>query len=323
MGKKLTTESFIEKAKQVHGDKYDYSNVKYVGANNKVCITCPKHGNFYQIAAGHLRGQNCPICRNEKFSLIHKSTKENFIKKAKEIHGDKYDYSKVDYIDAKTKVCIICPEHGEFWQTPNSHLVGHGCFECGLYSCKPKGLSTDEFVEKAKLIHANKYDYSRVDYINTHTNVCIICHKHGEFWQRPNSHLSGKGCPMCNESHLERDIRLLLDNNHVLYEYRKKNFNWLNGLELDFFLPAHNIAIECQGEQHFVPKSFGGDKYIKFNKQIELDKLKNKLCFKNDVKLIYYSYKNLVPKDWTDYEVITNLESLLDILHINNSCETE
>ena len=125
-------------------------------------------------------------------------TVQEFTEKAKKVHGDKYDYSKVEYINNKTKVCIICPEHGEFWQTPDSHLRGRGCRQCSIKSMKDKQrLSTEDFIEKAKEIHGNKYDYSKVDYVNSQTKVCIICPKHGEFWQTPLNHLKGKGCPDC------------------------------------------------------------------------------------------------------------------------------
>ena len=122
---------------------------------------------------------------------------KSFIEKAKQIHGDKYDYSKVEYVNSHTKVCIICPKHGEFWQTPNNHT--HKTNPKGCPSCNgTKKLTTKEFIEKAKKIHGNKYDYSKVEYINNLTKVCIICPKHGQFWQTPNKHLTGCNCPFCS-----------------------------------------------------------------------------------------------------------------------------
>lgn len=118
---------------------------------------------------------------------------QDFIKKAQEKHGDKYDYSKVDYKNAHTKICIICPEHGEFWQTPTSHLQGTKCPKCsGKFH-----YTTQDFIEKAKQIHGDKYDYSKVEYKNNSTKVCIVCPEHGEFWQTPVNHLTGNGCPNC------------------------------------------------------------------------------------------------------------------------------
>ena len=145
-------------------------------------------------------------------------TKEQVIEDFKKVHGNKYDYSKVEYKKALEKVCIICPEHGEFWQTPNSHLYGRGCPKCGIEKAsnnikkalsqikrkKPDGKrkTIDSFIEKSKEVHGNKYDYSKVNYINNHTKVCIICPEHGEFWQTPTNHMSGQNCPLC--SHISR-----------------------------------------------------------------------------------------------------------------------
>ena len=120
-----------------------------------------------------------------------------FIKKAKEIHGDKYDYSKVEYKNSNTKVCIICPEHGEFWQLPYHHLHGCGCSKC---RSKKMTLTTEEFIERAKEIHGDKYDYSKTEYVDNKTKICIICPIHGEFWQIPLNHLQNKGCPYCGKT---------------------------------------------------------------------------------------------------------------------------
>ena len=123
---KYGLKEFIDAARKVHGDKYDYSKVEYKNQHTKVCIICPEHGEFWQQAQSHLRGNGCPKC-----SQRHHYTTEEWIKEARKIHGDKYDYSKVEYINKSTKVCIICPEHGEFWQTPEKHVNGsQGCPKC-------------------------------------------------------------------------------------------------------------------------------------------------------------------------------------------------
>ena len=119
MPKKLTQDDFINKARIIHGDKYDYSKVNYMGSENKVCIVCPKHGEFWQTPHRHLMGDKCPKC-----SVKSKLDNNSFVERARKIHGNKYDYSKVNYVDSLTPVCIICPEHGEFWQRPSAHLSG-------------------------------------------------------------------------------------------------------------------------------------------------------------------------------------------------------
>ena len=200
---RYTTSEIIEKFKEIHGDKYDYSKVEYKTTHTNIIVICPKHGEFLIVPSNHLRGQGCPLCnRKEKKIQIKESVDKNliFIEKAKKVHGDKYDYSKVEYVNSNIKVCIVCMEHGEFWQTPYSHLSGCGCPVCGKKkSDKIKTLSLNEFIEKAKKIHGDKYDYSKVEYVNNSTKVCIICPKHGEFWQTPSSHLSGSGCKNCFE----------------------------------------------------------------------------------------------------------------------------
>ena len=123
-----------------------------------------------------------------------KLTVEEFIKRSREKHGDKYDYSKTIYSNKNTPVCIICPEHGEFWQKPEVHLMGCGCPKCAKNGVK---LTNSEFIFKAQEVHGDKYDYSKTEYINAHKKVCIICPEHGEFLQEASAHLQGKGCPKC------------------------------------------------------------------------------------------------------------------------------
>ena len=206
MAKSLTTEEFILRAREKHGWKYDYSKVKYKNSDTKVCIICPKHGEFWQTPYHHLnRGQGCPKCIGRNL------TTDEFIKKAKEIHGDKYDYSKATLETLKNKekekICIICPEHGEFLQTPVSHLNGCGCPKCGEIKQRKSQaesikMSICEFIKRAKEVHGNKYNYSKVSYETTNDKICIICPEHGEFWQIATNHINKRnGCPKCHSNH--------------------------------------------------------------------------------------------------------------------------
>ena len=145
--KRLTTEEFIKKAKTVYGDEYDYSKVNYINCDTKVTVICKKHGEF-EVRPDHFYdGHGCPKCGSKRGGDKIRKTKENFIKEAKKVHGDKYDYSKVEYETARKKVCIICPEHGEFWQTPDAHLKGAKCPKCSHQSYS---YTTEEFIEMAK-----------------------------------------------------------------------------------------------------------------------------------------------------------------------------
>lgn len=220
-------------------------------------------------------------------------TTEEFISKAKQIHNDKYDYSNVNYVNKHTKVCIVCPEHGEFWQSPNNHLSGNGCPKCWKNRNFTSKLSnTSSFIERAIGIHNNKYDYSKVNYTHSLSKVCIVCPKHGEFWQTPNMHLHGQGCPKCKQSKLENEIEIELKKNNIKFDYRKHP-KWLKGLELDFYLPEYNIAIECQGIEHFEPRDFFGGEQ-EFKNTTERDIRKQKLCEENGIKLLYYTSDNLI-----------------------------
>lgn len=122
-----------------------------------------------------------------------------FIEKARAKHGDRYDYTNVEYVNAKTKVSIACANHGDFEQTPDAHLKGQGCPKCGFEkrAAKDKQEAKDSFIEKACAIHGERYDYSRVVYVRARAKVIITCKEHGAFEQIPNNHLSGKGCAKC------------------------------------------------------------------------------------------------------------------------------
>jgi len=135
-----------------------------------------------------------------------KLTTQEFINKAQKVHGDKYDYHLVKYINAKTKVKIICPQHGVFEQLPNNHYK-HGCSICAYNQKKYNQHSTEDFIKQAHIIHRNKYDYSLVDYKTAHTKVKIICPVHGVFQQKPNNHISQQnGCPLCYSNVLGLDL---------------------------------------------------------------------------------------------------------------------
>ena len=322
--KNLTTEEFIEKARKVHGDKYDYSKVEYKTMHTKVCIICPIHGEFWQKPSNHISlKQGCPLCKKTKLKIDKVLTTEEFIEKARKIHGDKYDYSKVEYVNTSTKVCIICPIHGEFWQTPNNHInkcYPRNCPHCANTNRREHNISNkNEFIKKARKVHGDKYDYSKVEYINAHTKVCIICPQHGEFWQTPNAHLRGNSCPYCKiRSILEHKTINYLNKANIKYEKEKK-FDWLiyNGnLRLDFYLPKYNIAIECQGRQHFIYDSMFYKSYDDFIGQLERDKTKFELCKKHNINVIYFKSKNTESKNcfYEDKTVITQIEEIKDLL---------
>ena len=195
----ITTEEFIKRSNEIHNGKYNYSKTVYNGTHNKVIIICPIHGEFLQTPHDHLKGCGCKKCANELLSTNRSITTEEFIKRARKIHGDRYDYSKVEYANSHIPVCIIDENGNEFFQTPNSHLNGHGnANEAYKKSWDKRGrITTEEFIERAKKVHGDKYDYSKVEYVNAKTKVCIICPIHGEFYIKPHNLLNSKGCYKC------------------------------------------------------------------------------------------------------------------------------
>ena len=261
-----------------------------------------------------------------------KLTNKEFIAKAKEVHGDKYDYSKTEYNGSHIKICIVCPEHGEFFQTAYSHLNGCGCPLCSKSKrWDTRGRKkTSDFIAQAKKIHGEKYDYSETEYKNRRDKVKIICHKkykngteHGYFFQTPGLHLNGRGCPHCRNSRLETKINNFLREKKIVFE-KEKTFEWLknNGhLYLDYFLPEYNIAIECQGIQHFLPlvtkiTNYDGEK--KFKYIIKNDKIKKELCDLHNIKILYFTDKCIYEKFNNDF-LICEINKLKKEI---NGCKT-
>ena len=242
------TKEFIHKASLIHGDKYDYSKVEYVNCHTKCMITCKFHGDFLQRPNGHLVGKGCKKCATNLTSDKRRSNSVEFIEKSKEIHGDKYDYSKVEYVNSNTKVTIICKIHGEFIQKPNNHLLGKGCCKCaGCYQ-----YSTDEFIEKAKEIHEDKYDYSNVEYVKSNEKVIIICKKHGEFNQSPNSHLQGVGCNDCG---IETRTKLLkYDTEEFIEKAKEIHGDKYDYSKVEYVNSKEKIIIICKKHGEFLQR---------------------------------------------------------------------
>ncbi|XMO86644.1 hypothetical protein AAFN75_17805 [Algibacter sp. AS12] len=286
---------FLAQAIKIHGKKYDYSKseLDYNGAFSKIIITCKKHGDFRQTPDNHVNdGKGCYECGLDGHSLLFSRTQEEFIELAKEVHGNKYDYSLAEYKGADKKVTIICKEHGKWKQFASSHLKGHNCPNCTGNS----GLTKDEFVEKAIKQHGEIYNYDKANYVNAHQKVKIECPVHGFFKQAPTDHIysNGKGCPKCKETTGERKIRLYLESQGINYKYQKrfKDCNHKTTLPFDFYLPDSKTLIEFDGIQHFKPVSiWGGEKALK--SQQKRDEIKNEFALENNYKLIRINYLEL------------------------------
>jgi hypothetical protein len=240
--KKLSTEEFIEKASLKHNKKYSYDNAVYINRQSKIEIICLEHGSFFQRAGDHLNGFGCSAC-----SGLKQKDNNIFILEAQNIHGNKYDYSKVEYKNALTRIEIICPKHGSFLQKPNDHLREHGCAKCVGVSRS----NNQEFISRCKDKHENFYDYSKVEYKNAHTKIEIICPKHGSFFQKPNDHLNLlAGCRKCSKI-VSRKESLWLDYHKVPddKEHRQVQILLDNKLYIfDGFMPETNTVYEFNGD---------------------------------------------------------------------------
>lgn len=211
-----------------------------------------------------------------------KLTEEEVISRFRNVHGDKYDYSKVVYVDMNSKVTIICPEHGEFEQTPAKHINRkHGCPKCkGARLRDHFSSTTEEFIKKAVDEHGD--NYSKVKYVNSRTKVCVMCKKHGEFYVTPDNHLKGRGC---KQSHGENMIEAWLQRSNIRYE---RQFVLINQeidrpshrLVIDFFVKhkGRQYFIEYDGEQHFSPTYRFYDSMADFQMQQYRDQLLNDFC---------------------------------------------
>lgn len=283
----MNLDEFIEKAKKIHGDKYDYSKVNYISSKLKIDIICSTHGIFSQRASNHLLGNGCKKCNIKiPINTNKQLTTEKFIQRAKEVHGDKYDYSLVEYINSHKKVKIKCGDH-IFEQRADQHLSGNGCHICS----KSAKMNTEIFIKKAIEIHKDLYDYSLVEYTTNNKKVKIICKKHGIFETRANNHISKlkRGCPNCRTSKNEILISNLLKNKNIDFIPQKyfEECKYIKKLYFDFYLPKYNICIEYDGKQHYENIYNSNQEFRKIQLR---DNIKDTYCKDNNISLLRIRY---------------------------------
>lgn len=304
---RLTKEEFIRRANECHEpEEYGYSDVVYKSFNDKVWIKHNKCGRkFQQTVHAHLKGQGCSYCNNRKLFY----PLEVYLEKVKEIHGDKYDYSRVPltYKNLHSKIEIICKieGHGSWWANADGHLNDHT--ECPVCTMQKRIMSWEEFLEKSIKVHGDKYDYSFAEILYKEAlskgvnliNLPIFCKNCNSFFEQSKyRHILGSGCSYCNASSMENKIKDFLENNGIKYFFQKR-YKWLyfvtpkNPLKLDFYLPEYNICIEYQGEQHYRPvEYFGGAETLGLYQQRDFKK--KKILEKNNINVIKYSFKDSI-----------------------------
>jgi len=295
----LTTQEFINRARKIHDNTYNYEFVVYINNNTPVTIECHKHGPFLQLPKNHINEKaGCDKCSREISGKKRTKSTINFITQAQKIHGDLYNYSLVNYKNAGTKVTIICNIHGKFEITPRLHTGSNrkqGCQKCGIISSIIARTKTlEQFIVEATDLHESRYNYEFVVYKNNKTPVYIECDEHGPFKQSPECHLRGQGCPLHFDSKGETKVANVLRKNGIHFTQNKSlpGLCYKKPLRIDFYweINQEKFAIEFDGRQHFESSDFfGGDKTLKETQK--RDTIKNNYCIKNGIKLLRISYK--------------------------------
>lgn len=287
----ITREQYEQRAKQIHGDKYDYSRITILDGRTKIELVCPHHGSFFQRPDSHLAGNNCRKCKAEEDSVKFTISQEEILKRFKDLHQDKFDYSSVVYKAYNSKVEIKCQTHGPFWQTPNNHLKGHGCPVCRhINQALAITLTQEEAIAQLVALHGDRYSYKNAVYVSQHDKLEIICPEHGSFWQTPGNHLKGQGCPSCSRSKGEKFIETILTRLNIDFipEYMIKGYRF----RYDFYLPKLNVFIEFHGRQHYEPvEAFGGVESYK--KTRDSDLFKKELVKLSGGRMLVFNYKQL------------------------------
>ena len=273
------TESFIRKLNKKFPNFYDTSETIYI--NNITNLTLIHKGHKIITTPSSILSSKKPILQNRVYDT------KSFVEKATIRNNGKYIYDeKTKYTDAHSEIIVKCKKHGYFKVVAYRHLNGVGCKECMKENkINPKKKTFEQFLNEAEIKHGKKYIYDRDTFVNYNTEMRMICPIHDEFWQKPSIHIGGNGhgCSKCKESSLERNIRLILEKNNISY-VKSKHFIWLGQQHFDFYLPDYNIAIECQGKQHFIEGGWNNKNSLAIN--IERDKNKKEKS-NGKVNLIY------------------------------------
>ena len=246
--KYLSQAEVLERFVARHGGKYDYSRVVYKRQDEKVSIGCPVHGEFLQRPAKHWAGDGCPKCGDERVSEVRRHDLAVWEARAREVHGDRYNYEAIRWERGSAVLTVRCSLHGLFDLRASNHINKKGnCPACSAISRdNAKRLSVGDFTARAAASHDGKYDYRQVEYVTTKDKVTIVCREHGPFRQKADSHLRGSACPKCRgaQSSAERDIASFLAD-HTEVQTRRKIPG--SNLEMDIYLPEHQLAVEYHG----------------------------------------------------------------------------
>lgn len=280
-------QEWIDKFIKKFGNTFDYSliNTEELNGFNDIEIICPKHGKFTTKPSNHLRSiYGCFKCGDEYTGINQQMSYNEFVDRAKKIHNGIYSYCEKYYNTTnnhsylgRRKIKAKCNLHGDFYQIIYNHLLGSKCPQCSRIQLADKQrIKIEDFIDRAKIVHGNKYDYSSSKIISDSDYVDIICSEHGIFSQLIFNHLAGHNCPYCTVQSSRQEILIenLLDDNNI--RYIKHDRNIIKPKEIDFFIPQINLGIEHCGLYWHC--ELYKDKNYHLNKMLT--------CRKNDIRLI-------------------------------------
>jgi very-short-patch-repair endonuclease len=327
---KLTTEEYINKAKLIWNNLYDYSQTIYSGSRKSISFICNVHGSTtisraqIHIASKNPRG--CKKCSVEKSIENRRKTKystEELLQLCQEKYQEQYDYSETVFQGMNYDITVKCNIHNIYFTLKlNSHLrpeTQTGCSECGKdrfkQLCLDRKITKEEVLKRAFTIWGNEYIYpDDIKFDNMHDKISVICRIHGPFSVTPQHHLhktKPSGCPKCSQSKGEKKISEYLEKNHIVYvsQFKVNRYIWditndymlgyddineignIKNKPFDFYLPDYDLMIEYDGEQHEQPvKYFGGVE--RFEKQQKIDATKTNYCLQNGIELLRISYRD-------------------------------
>lgn len=228
--------------------QYDFSRAIYVDSKTKMTVTCPEHGAFCSTPNALKVGQGCPKCGKVRTAASRRMTVEQAQALAQAAHGDRYQYDWSTFKKSTEPMRMVCKEHGEFWQKMDFHRTGVGCATCGYEQAKKVNRTPwTEWLAQARAVHGDKYQYDETTYSHSKADLRIVCSEHGEFFQRPNNHTNGQGCPKCGATGLSAGETELAEFIAKFAEIQQSNRNVLCRQELDITVPDRKLAFEYDG----------------------------------------------------------------------------
>lgn len=286
----------------------DTSRLRYENSGNKLILNCTFiqdgeiHGEYTKLSEEIYDGDGCPKCALIKRGIEHAVSKEEFIRRSKEKHGNLYNYDNIKYTKISEYVYDIwCYEHNGYF---NTLAHNHRLYKCNVcYGTETR--TTQQFIDEANAIHNYRYDYSNTVYVANNEYLFIDCYVHGQYKRLPTQHINAElGCPDCireesdSISSGEKEIIDILGYHGIQYITQKSfdDCKHINKLQYDFYLPEYNLCIEYDGQQHFIPiDGWGGEETLK-SIQIR-DEIKNQYCKNNNINLLRIPYYECNPEE--------------------------